>query len=237
MRFDERCCIVAKRFVNWFDCVTPGIRAMPGVFFCLKIFCTFDNEQTSIVNSTNVQRTFNMQHVQSKIPGVTITRFIGIDAGVNTGFAVWDAETSRFNKIATTTFWGAIQALESEHMELAGKQTDVNTTHGIAVYIENPNGNRPTFGKHQAYREKISQNVGMNKRDAQLLIEYCKNNHILFFSITPGKHSMTKMKPEAFAKYTGYDARTSSHGRDAAMLVYGKTKIFMSHFQLNELLK
>jgi hypothetical protein len=209
---------------------------MPGIFFCMIIFAHLI-QHPLFHYSTTVQRTFNVHSIKSNYPGISIARFIGIDAGVNTGFAVWDANASRFDKIITTTFWGAINELQSEHMALAGKRIDVNTTPGIAVYIENPNGNRPTFARHGAYREKISQNVGMNKRDAQLLIQYCMDNGMLFFPVTPGKHSMTKMKPDAFAKYTGYNGRTSSHGRDAAMLVFGKTKISMSHFQLNEMLK
>jgi hypothetical protein len=35
------------------------------------------------------------------------------------------------------------------------------------------------------------------------------------------KNAITKMKAEYFRQLTGYKGKTSEHGRDAAMLVYG----------------
>ena len=37
------------------------------------------------------------------------------------------------------------------------------------------------------------------------------------------KNNRTKLCAQLFAKYTKYEARTSEHSRDAAMLVFGRT--------------
>lgn len=95
----------------------------------------------------------------------------------------------------------------------------------VEVFIEDVTQNKPTFNKGQwsinQYR-KISQNVGQNKRDCQLLMEYCELNSITIHKIRPHKGSLTKLSQEQFLEHTGYSGRSSSHSRDAAMLVWGK---------------
>ena len=39
-------------------------------------------------------------------------KFIGIDPGRKTGFAVWDSESACFEEVMTTTFWEASEILE-----------------------------------------------------------------------------------------------------------------------------
>jgi predicted glycosyltransferase involved in capsule biosynthesis len=93
--------------------------------------------------------------------------------------------------------------------------------------MEDPRKNKPTFvpKKMTVYEQRIinkkSQNVGSNKRDAQLLEEFLKNKNIQHYLIRPSKKTMSKIKVDMFEKITGYTERTSQHGRDAAMLVWG----------------
>ena len=158
---------------------------------------------------------------------VPAKHIIGIDPGAKTGFAVWSMEQKRLTAVETYSFWETIKRLELLAWELTTGYASMNA---IAVKIENPNGNSLTFGAdyHKSpHREKISQNVGMNKRDAQLIIEYCEREEIPVFPITPGKNSMTKMKEDVFKEYTGWEKRTSQHGRDAAMLVFKNSPILV----------
>ena len=153
--------------------------------------------------------------------GVVKRIFIGIDPGRNTGFAVWDAQKKEFFEMHTFDFWKTVSLLE-RYAALDDSALEVeNRKLEIHVVIEDPNQNKPTFSKHRqsaTVREKISQNIGANKRDAQLLIELAKNLGLTVHAIRPDR---AKWTAETFKSYTGYHGRTSEHSRDAARLVYG----------------
>ena len=142
-----------------------------------------------------------------------VSNFIGIDPGANTGFAIWDAIHKKIVFTKTYTFWDCI-----EHLILLNNKPNFD----FVVVIEKPSGNKPTFSHHTRNREKISQNVGENKRDEKLIVDFCVRNEIPVFPITPGKYSMTGMKQGAFNEHTGYLGSTSGHARDAAMLVFNR---------------
>lgn len=153
---------------------------------------------------------------------------IGIDPGLNTGVAVWDRINKRFIEIRTTDFFGAISDIK-RHISNWGLLN-------VNVYIEAPQLISTTFdkrikGKSQPQKLKISQNVGMNKKESMLLDKFCQNKNIAHFMIKPtsktsGK-SLLKNAPVGmtqkayFNKITGWDCQSSEHSRDAAMLVYG----------------
>ena len=139
---------------------------------------------------------------------------VGIDAGVNTGIAVWDKPTQKFNDIFTTDFWGAITYLDS-------------AIYPFEVVIEDPRGNKPVFMKRGVKGRgylKIAQNVGSVKRDTQLIYEWCINHKISVTCVVPGKSKWRKGKITSaeFKRITGYEKSTSQHGRDGGMLVFGK---------------
>ena len=140
---------------------------------------------------------------------------IGIDPGVKTGFAV--TKDKKIIEILTLDFWKTIERINYYH-QLGDR---------VKIYIENPNGNKPVFVKAGANSSqsyvKIGQNVGSNKREASLLIEYCKINNIEVVPVIPKKKAISsgKIKEGYFKKITGYDKRCSQHGRDALMLIFG----------------
>lgn len=139
---------------------------------------------------------------------------VGLDPGEHTGLAVYDESQRRLVVCTTTTFWGAVAVL------VAAQRFDA------AVVLEDPEGNRPTFAHGAAsarQREKISQNVGMNKQHARLLAAACDLLGLPCLRLVPTKGSQTKTRPEAFAALTGYAGRTSSHARDAGMLCFDRT--------------
>jgi hypothetical protein len=141
---------------------------------------------------------------------------IGLDPGVNTGVAVYDSHHKAFILIKTLSFWEAISLL----MQYKDEHPDLH------VVLEDPSANKPVFRKKFATQtnndrmmDKISQNIGSNKRDAQLLSEFLINAEIPFTLVTPTKGKYNK---ETFEKLTRYNKITSQHGRDAAMLVWGR---------------
>lgn len=137
---------------------------------------------------------------------------LGIDPGVHTGVAV--AIKGKLVKVESMGFWDAINLIrDMRHM-------------GLAVYIEDPGINKPVFAKPGANNQfminRVAQNVGSNKRDAQLIIEFCKRQGIKCVPQKPLRGAMSKIDSETFKRYTGWQGKTNSHGRDAAMQIFGR---------------
>lgn len=131
--------------------------------------------------------------------------YIGIDPGVKTGIAVWDGKDIVFD---TTDFWGVIEEVDLWNIP-------------VTVVIEDPYQNSPVWhgrNKNEAVKSKISERVGMNKREAQLLIEYCERNEIEFRAVKP---TTSKWDAKYLKAVTGINKRTNQHVRDAIKLVYG----------------
>jgi hypothetical protein len=137
---------------------------------------------------------------------------IGIDPGVNTGFAI--SKDGKIINVKTVDFWDCIKLLrDMQNM-------------GIVVYVENPNVNKPVFYKrganNTAMMQRVAQNVGSNKRDATLIIDFCTRNGIDVRPQTP-QRGAKDIDAKYFQLLTGYDKSTSQHGRDAGMLIAGRT--------------
>ena len=133
---------------------------------------------------------------------------IGIDTGVNTGFAVaFDhGEGGVLQKVESLSITQAMQSvLEYE---------DEHDLKDIMLYIEDARKRTWFTGG----REK-AQGVGSVKRDAQIWEDWCKEQGINFKLIHPAANA-TKKKVEDFTRMTGWAGRTNEHGRDAAMLVF-----------------
>ncbi len=138
--------------------------------------------------------------------------YIGIDPGVLTGFAVVQSEGQKvlFWELYTLAFWECFDKLMFWHS---------NNKENLHVMIEDPNLNRPTFyrnGQSVAAINKISQNVGANKRDAQLWIEFMDFYGIKYTAVRPTK---TKLNACDFAKLYNIHKPCSQHARDAFRLV------------------
>jgi hypothetical protein len=63
--------------------------------------------------------------------------------------------------------------------------------------------------------------AGSVKRDCSIWEEWCREYGIEFVC-PPPRQGMTKLTDAYFRGLTGYDRRTNEHGRDAAMLVFGR---------------
>lgn len=147
-------------------------------------------------------------------------RFIGIDPGKKTGFAVWDSKEGCFEEVMTTTFWEVSEILEE-------------TVPVYTVVIEDPSLNRPIFLRKlkgetsQGYNRrmyKIAKNVGQNIEQAKLLVERAEN---LGYTVIKVRPQSSKKDAKSFKQITGYEGRCSQHARDAAMLVFQMTETKM----------
>lgn len=129
---------------------------------------------------------------------------IGIDTGVNTGIAIWHCLDKLFIKISTEKIHKA--------MDIVSGYSDCKTL----VRVEDARL-RKWFGK--AGKEQL-QGAGSIKRDAKIWEDFLTDKGIPFELVAP-KKGMTKLDAETFKKITKYTGRTTSHSRDAALLVFG----------------
>lgn len=140
--------------------------------------------------------------------------FVGVDPGRKTGFCMYDPHTRQILSLQTFDFWGCISKLS----QMKREQQE------FKVLIENPNLNRPVFfPKDVPFNEPVklkkAQDVGRNKEDAYLIIQYCIKYAIPYAEVRPCN---PKWKHEEFVNYTKWPARaTNEHARDAARLVFG----------------
>ncbi len=135
--------------------------------------------------------------------------YIGIDAGVKTGFAVWDKKLKKFIQIETMPIHRAMESI------IHYKKEDIH------VRVEDAR-KRTWFGNKMNWEQERSklQGVGSVKRDCTIWEDFLKDLNVSFEMVAP-KRNVTKLTHEQFVRLTGYDKRTNEHNRDAAMLVFG----------------
>lgn len=134
----------------------------------------------------------------------------GIDTGVHTGVALWDTAEKRFLSVTTT---GIVRAMDLIRETAASGK-------GVTVFLEDAR-----LRKWIPREKSLSQfkgramGAGSVKRDSAIWEEFCKEYRIPVHLIAPARNT-TKLSAEAFSRITGWTLRTSSHARDAAMLVF-----------------
>lgn len=133
------------------------------------------------------------------------TLLIGIDPGVNTGFATWNGEELTLD---TTTITRAMAKLI-----VLKEQTDCH----LHIFIEDAR-RRQWFGN--AGRERL-MGAGSVMRDCSIWQDFCEEQGIQY-TLIPPKYNTTKLDAERFRALTHYKGRTNEHNRDAAMLVFGR---------------
>lgn len=142
--------------------------------------------------------------------------YIGIDTGVNTGFAVWDNTKRAFLMLKCVKIHIAMELVRN-YVEFADKSGT-----GLLVRVEDPR-QRTWFGTEYMARDeerKRLQGVGSVKRDASIWDDYLLSLGAKYEMVAP-KRNVTKLTQERFKALTGWEKRTNEHERDAAMLVFG----------------
>lgn len=136
---------------------------------------------------------------------------IGIDTGVNTGYAVWDMETGDLWDVQTLTITQALHRVKT-----------FSEAYRIKVYFEDARQRRWIPDTRDPGREMgRRQGAGSVKRDCRIWEDFCQENRIPFEAVAP-RRNRTKLSAEAFRRLVGWQGRTSQHARDAAMLVLGR---------------
>ncbi len=142
---------------------------------------------------------------------------IGIDTGTETGIAVWNSRTESLGLVSSVKIHQAMEMVR-QYKDEAERNGDK-----LLVRVEDPR-QRTWFGTERMSREeerKRLQGVGSVKRDASIWDDYLHDLGVCY-EMVPPKWNYTKMSQEAFKNLTKWSGRTNEHGRDAAMLVYGR---------------
>lgn len=130
---------------------------------------------------------------------------IGIDCGVNTGFAVWSVDEQKFRCVKSLQIHKALSEVER-----AFKQEP-----NIKVFIEDARL-RKWFGANSTAK---LQGAGSVKRDCKIWEDFCKDLGIPYVLVAP-KDNMTKLNAVQFINITNYEGVTNEHSRDAAMMIF-----------------
>lgn len=133
--------------------------------------------------------------------------YIGIDPGRNTGICIYSIKTKTIINLELRDFWGAVQIIDQ-------------LSNDAVFIIEDPQLNKPVFNRGLKVNSnlKVAQDVGRNKEQAYLLIEYMKMKNITFKQVRP---SVEKWDHKYFVKLTKWQGTSNEHVRDAARLVWG----------------
>lgn len=137
---------------------------------------------------------------------------VGIDPGVNTGLAVWDSSARQFLDIRCS---GIVDAMD--YLRRLREERKIS----LVVFEDARQRKWIPREKDLAEFRGRAMGAGSVKRDSAIWEEWCITNRIDFVA-TPPRQGMTKLNDLYFRGLTGYDRRTNEHGRDAAMLVFGR---------------
>lgn len=137
---------------------------------------------------------------------------VGIDPGMHTGLAVWDTSHRQFLDIRCSGIVDAMRYL-AELRE--------NRQIGLLVFEDARKRKWIPREKNLSEFRGRAMGAGSVKRDCSIWEEWCRTFAIPFVS-PPPRAGMTKWTEEYFRKVTGYSRRTNEHGRDAALLVFGR---------------
>lgn len=134
---------------------------------------------------------------------------VGIDPGVHTGLAIWCRERKRIVDVQTLGITAAMRAVAALQLE--------GTLH--SVVFEDARMRTGYFGERSQAKQ---QGAGSIKRDCSIWQEFLEGLvGVPFLPVSPRQKGV-KVDAARFAKLTGWTGRTSEHGRDAAMLVFGR---------------
>lgn len=145
-----------------------------------------------------------MEIAQDKIRKIKI----GIDPGVNTGFAVFDLVTKEL-ELYTFKIHEAFDKIRELKSNI------------VSVVVENPNL-WTHFGNSKDAAAK-KQGAGSVKRDYSAWSDFLESEKIEFLGLRPDKNrNAYAYNKDLFFRTTNYTKRCSEHARVAAMLVFNR---------------
>jgi hypothetical protein len=136
---------------------------------------------------------------------------VGIDPGVTTGYAEWDAAARMLRTVEGLKIHVAMQRVAMLHM--AG-----NLSH---VVFEDARM-RTYFGERKSHAEERArlQGAGSVKRDSTIWEDFLTDLGVPIQAVSPQEKG-AKYNAAGFARLTRWEKPTNEHGRDAALLVFG----------------
>lgn len=183
----------------------------------------------------------------------TITRLkiiIGIDPGVHTGVSVYDVQTKVMD-LRTLDFWKTYhlckQFRQDETVFIIEDPNAISNTFRSSYQRKTRMAHANQFRKsgtlfpgadpvlNEKQFDRISQNVGSNKRDAQLLIEGFESNEFNVIKYIPQAHN--KLTPKEFEQLCQRDGITivsgssiQQHARDAGAFILRRRVELMAKY-------
>ena len=151
---------------------------------------------------------YGISPVKTEQPKQEIINHIGIDPGVQTGFAVWDVNLKCFLKVDSHTIVSAMFEILRDYPPETTK-----------IHFEDAQ-KRSWYGNKG---REVMKGVGSVERDCKIWHEFCEHYGYEHRAVHP-KDIATKTTATQFAAYTGWTERTNEHARDAAMIVWGIVK-------------
>ena len=150
---------------------------------------------------------------------MTADYFIGIDTGVHTGLALWDAKDGRMVELKTQ---GIVHAMHT----VSVWRDEAREQGRECVIVMEDARLRKWLPRERNFSELKGRLMGAGsvKRDASIWEEFAQMAGIPIQATKP-REGMTKWNADYFAKVTGYTKKCSNHARDAALLVWGRTPV------------
>ena len=137
--------------------------------------------------------------------------YVGIDTGVNTGYAVYDNHRKEWLTIGTIKIHTAMFEVK--------KLVTVFGIENVKVFVED--ARKARYGRNTEADKAKLKGAGSIGRDAQVWQDFLTDEGIEFVLLRPNK-GITKLKADYFQKLTGITQRLSEHARDAVMLIFNR---------------
>lgn len=138
---------------------------------------------------------------------------IGLDPGVQTGYARWDCAARHIAECATIKIHHAMEQV----------RTWSKAGHPILVLFEDARLRRWGFHARDSEEDKygsgVREGAGAAKRDAKIWDDFLADLGVPYLP----RHPRKKLDALLFKATTGYQGKTSQHARDAAMIIHGHT--------------
>ena len=137
---------------------------------------------------------------------------VGIDPGVHTGLAVWDTSSRQLLDVRCS---GIVEAMRYVR--------ELIDTRGVGLIVFEDARQRKWIPRERDLRQFKGRAMGAGsvKRDSGIWEEFCEVFALDCVKVPP-KNNRTKLTSRVFNGITGYDGPSNEHGRDAAMLVFGR---------------
>lgn len=149
-------------------------------------------------------------YVTVDVPKPRLVYVIGIDPGTKTGFAIYDKEAKRLTTVCTVQVHQGFDAVRNIN-EFAKE-------YKLKIFVRVEDARKRKWYGPGAGRKQ--QGAGAIKIQCKQWEEFLQAEGISYQMIAPAEIK-TKVDAKKFKMITGWEGRTSNHGRDAAMMVYG----------------